>query len=180
MHSSLLLLVAEGGGFNPLDPSGAGIALWTWIIFLVALIPIWKVVMGPVTKALIARDAKAADAIVAAEKASRDAQAARDAVESKVAEAQKQAHALVEQARLRGEAVEKQVADQGRQQADALLARARTEIQAEQDKAIATIRKQVVDVSLAAASQVLKRKVDGADDKRLVEELVSTAREVRT
>jgi F-type H+-transporting ATPase subunit b len=61
----------------------------------------------------------------------------------------------------------------------ALLERARAEIRNEQDKAIAQIRKQVVDLSLAAAGQVLKRRVDASDDRRLVEELVS-AREVKS
>jgi F0F1-type ATP synthase membrane subunit b/b' len=46
---------------------------------------------------------------------------------------------------------------------------------AAQDKALGEIRAQVVQLSLSAAGTVLRRKVDGADDRRMVEELVSGA-----
>ncbi len=181
MHVALVLLASEGGGgFNPLDPAGMGIALWTWIIFLVALFPIWKVVMGPVTRALEARDDRATKAIASAEAASRAAQEARAEVDQRLADAQRQASTMVEAARVRAETREKELVEEARGHAADLLSRARAEIQAEQDKAVATIRREVVDLTLSAAGQVLKRKVDANDDRRLVEELVSAAREKRT
>jgi F-type H+-transporting ATPase subunit b len=175
---NLALIASEGGGgFNPLDPAGAGIALWTWVIFLVALVPIWKLVMGPITRGLIARDEKSTAAIAAAEAANKAAQEARAEVDRRLAEAQRESAAMVEAARARADAREKQLVEEAKKNAADLLERARAEIRAEQDKALATIRKQVVDLSLSAAGQVLKRKVDASDDRRLVEELVSAAGE---
>ena len=173
---TLTAVAVAGGGFNPLDIDDIGITFWTWIIFLLALVPIWKIVMGPVTRALEGRDERASAAIVQAEQASREAQAARAAVEARLAEAQREAHATIEAARVRAESREREILAQAEQKSAALLERARLEIQAEQDKAVATIRKQVVDLSLAAAGQVLRRKVDASDDRRLVEELVAGAR----
>ncbi len=43
------LTEASEGGFNPLELTQLGNALWTWVIFLLALPIIWKVVMGPIT-----------------------------------------------------------------------------------------------------------------------------------
>ena len=166
---------AEGGGFNPLDLAQGGGLFWTLVIFLVALPFIWKMVMGPITRNLEARDDKVAQAILSAEKASRDAEAARVAVESKLKEAQVEAGKLVEAARARAETLERQLKDDAGKQAAALLERAKAEIRNEQEKALTAIRREVVDVSLAAAGQVLKRKVDANDDRRLVEELVSAA-----
>ena len=170
---TLAVVAAEAGEFNPLDPSGIGISLWTWVIFLVALPLMWKVVMGPVSRALVERDQKAAEAIVAAEKASREAQEARASVEKHLADARREAAATVEAARSRAEARERELVAQAEAKADAMLDRARAEIRSEQDKALAAIRRQVVDLSLAAAGQVLRRKVDAQDDRRLVEELVA-------
>jgi len=176
MTPSFALFVSEGGGgFNPLDLSGAGGFFWTLVIFLAALIPIWIIVMGPVTKALLARDAKAAEAIASAEKASRDAESARAAVDSKLREAQLEATKLVDAARGRAEVVERQLKEAAARDAAAMLERAKSEIRGEQERAIATIRREVVDVSLNAAGKVLQRKVDGQDDRRLVEELVTSA-----
>lgn len=170
---AVAVLAAEEGGFNPLDPAQGGIALWTWIIFFVSLPFIWKVVMGPVSRALTARDEAASRAIVQAEEASRQAQEAQAAVERSLAEAQREAQATIEAARARAEAREREMLAAAEQKSVALLERARGEIQAEQDKAVATIRRQVVELSLSAASQVLRRKVDAQDDRRLVEELVA-------
>jgi F-type H+-transporting ATPase subunit b len=172
------LAVEENPTFNPLDPSFGGIALWTWIIFLVALPFMWKVVMGPITKGMEERDERAAQAIAAAEEAKRGAEAARGEVERRLAEAQGEAARMVEAARARAEARERELVEQAGKESAAMLERARAEIRNEQDKAVAQIRKQVVDLSLSAAGQVLKRRVDSSDDRRLVEELVS-AREVK-
>lgn len=172
---ALLLAAPEEGGFNPLDLSHGGGLFWTIVIFGVALVPIWKMVMGPITRALEARDERMATAIASAEKASHDAEASRAAIESKLSAAQVEAGKLVDAARARAEAVERSLKDDAAKQASALLERAKLEIQNEQDKALAAIRREVVDVTIQAASQVLQRKVDSNDDRRLVEELVTAA-----
>lgn len=170
-----VLPLAASGGFNPLDPSGGGLALWTWIIFLIALPPIWKVVMGPITRALEERDERAAQAIEAAERASREAEKARAEVEVKLGEAQAQAAKLLTEARERAEEREREMVEQARREAQAMIDRARADIEAEREKALLAIRDEVVDLSLEAASRVLRKRVDSAEDRRLVEELVSTA-----
>jgi len=173
---------AEGGGFNPLDLSQGGGLFWTVIIFLVSLPFIWKMVMGPITRALEARDDAASKAVRAAEQAQSGAEAAKAEISAQLAAARAQAAALLDEARVRGESREREIVDTAKKEAGALLERARIEIRAEQDKAIGTIRKQVVELSLSAASQVLKRKVDANDDRRLAEEMVAgagTAREGR-
>ncbi len=168
-----ILLAAEGGGFNPLHLSGIGGTFWTLVIFLAALAPIWIVVMGPVTRALEARDEKAAAGLAAAEKASAEAQSARAAVEIQLREAQLEAAKIVDAARGRAEIVERELKETAGREAQALLTRAKSEIQAEQAKALSAIRMQVVEVSIHAASRVLGRSVNSADDRRIVEELVN-------
>ena len=173
---NLMLLTSEGASdFNPFDPSAGGGFLWTWIIFLIALVPMWKVVMAPIARGMAQRDARAQEAIAAAERASREATAAQAAVEKRLAEARIEAASMVDAARARAEVREREILAQAKQESEALLARARTEILSEQDKALAAIRKQVVDLSLRAAGQVLRRRVDAQDDRRLVEELVTNA-----
>lgn len=174
-----LIATAEGGSFNPLDLAAGGGFLWTLIIFVVALPFMWTVVMGPIARALVSRDEKASEAIVAAQKASADAEKARAEVEVALGEARAEAASLLADARGRAEARERELVDGARKEAEALLERARTEIASEQDKAIAAIRAEVVDLSLSAASRVLSRKVDAADDRRLVEELVGAVQSGR-
>ena len=170
MH--LMLLIAEGGGFNPLDLSAGGNVLWTLVIFALSVPLIWKIVMGPVTRALEERDEHAARSIASAERASQEADKARAEVEVRLGEAQAEAAKLLAEARSRAEAREHEIVDAAKQEASSMVDAAKKAIRAEQDKAISAIRNEVVDLSLTAASKVLDRQVSGEDDRRLVEELV--------
>ena len=166
---------SEGGGFNPLELTQLGNALWTWVIFLVALPVIWKVVMGPITSALEERDEHVQRSIAAAETASSEAEAARAQVEVKLGEAQAEAAKLLAEARERAEVREREILENAKQEASTMVEAARASIRAEQDKALDTIRKQVVDLSLNAATRVLERNVGGEDDRRFVEGLITSA-----
>jgi len=173
-----LLLMIEGaaeeghGSFNPFNPVGAGGILWTWIIFLGALFPIWKFVMGPVTRALSERDERAQEAIDAARTASEEAEAARAEVEVKLGEVRAEAAQLLAEARDRAAVREREIVDDAQGKARELVDAAQRAIQAEQDKAIAAIREEVVDLSMAGARKVLERNVGSDDDKKLLGELV--------
>src|SRR5262245_56630709 len=136
----LAAVASEGGGFNPLDFSQLGILIWTVVIFLAAIFPIWKVVMGPVAKGMAERDRRAETAIAAAEEARRETEKVRAEVEARLEEARAEAAKTVAAARARAEAREREMTAEATKNADRLLERARAEIRSEQDKAIALIR----------------------------------------
>src|SRR5262252_1972660 len=92
-----LLAFEEGGGFNPLDFSHASNLLWTIVIFLAALPFMWKIVWGPMAKALEERDRHAAEAAKAA------AEQAKADVEKRLADAQKESAKVIADARSIGE-----------------------------------------------------------------------------
>ena len=171
-----LPIAAAEGGFNPLDVSQSGGMIWTIVIFLAALPFMWKVVFGKITAALVERDAKASEAIVAAQRASEEAEQSRAAVEVALGEAQAESAKLLSQARERAEVRERDILEKAKQESEAMIESARTTIQAEQEKALSAIRNEVVDLSLSAASTVLGRAVNSEDDRRLASELVSTQR----
>jgi len=174
----LMMLVTAASeaaeGFNPLSMSGGGNTLWTLLIFIIAVIFMWKIVMGPVTRALEERDEHVARSITAAEKASAEAEKARADVEVALGEAQTEAAKLLAQARERAEVREHEIVDAAKSEAAAMVESARKAITAEQDKAISAIRNEVVDLALDAAGKVLEREVKSEDDRRLVTELVAS------
>jgi F-type H+-transporting ATPase subunit b len=174
MLNPFALALLEGGSdYNPMDPAGFGGFMWTWIIFLLALPLMWKFVMGPVTTALAQRDEQAFAAIESAEKAAQQAEKVRAEVEVKLGEAQASAAKMLSEARERAEKREHEIIELAKKEADTLRERAKADINSAKDQALAAIREQVVDISLDAASQILKRRVDAEDDRRLVSELVS-------
>ncbi|HTF91331.1 MAG TPA: F0F1 ATP synthase subunit B [Planctomycetota bacterium] len=167
-----LLEDPHGGGFNPLDTKHVGNFIWTLLIFLISLPVIWKFVMGPISKALVERDARAQNAIDAAQKASADAERAKVEVEAKLAEARAESMRIVAESRARAEMVGKQVEATSRAEAGKLLEQAKREIQVEREKALAAIRGEVVELSLSAASAVLGRNVGSEDDRRIVGDML--------
>ena len=176
MQYLLFLSPGEGGGFDPLDLSQGGNMLWTWAIFLVTLPFAWKMVMGPITRALEERDERASEAIGAAERASQEAQEARAEVEVKLGEAQSAAAEMLSEARERAELREREIIDTAKKEADAMIERARTDIDAEKEKALLAIRDEVVDLAIGAAGKVLGRQADSEDDRRLVSDVIGATK----
>lgn len=172
----VLSLLSGGSDYNPMDAGGFGGTLWTWIIFVLSLPVIWKIVMGPVTSALTARDEQAQEAIRRAEDASQRAEKAQAEAEVKAGEAQATAAKLLSEARERAEKREHEIVEAAKKEAEALRERAKVEIDAAKEQALAAIRTEVVELSLAAAGQVIQRRVDAEDDRRLVAELVSATK----
>ncbi len=168
-----LPIAAAEGGFNPLDISQSGGLIWTLVIFVPALFFMWKLVFGPITTAMVERDAKAAEAIVLAQRASEEAEQSRAAVEVALGEAQAESAKLLSQARERAEVRERDILEKAKSESEAMIESARTTIQAEHEKALSAIRNEVVDLSLSAASTVLGRAVNSEDDRRLAADLVT-------
>lgn len=172
--NSSLALLAEGEGLNIFDPNGIGGFLWTLIIFLGALPLMWKFVFGPISVALLERDAKANQAVDQARQASEAAEKARAEVEVALGNANREAKEILQSAGQRAEIRERDIVDSAKKEAEAMIANARTQIEAERDRAIAQIREEVVDLSLSAASQVIGRNVGSDDDRNLAKQIVGT------
>lgn len=64
--------------------------------------------------------------------------------------------------------------ERARHEAEELLARARREIVAERDKAVADLRREAVDLSLAAAGKLIGQRLDAGADRALVEGYLAT------
>jgi F-type H+-transporting ATPase subunit b len=175
MQFESIALLASGG-YEPLKNTTFGQAVWTIVIFLLSAPLIWIIVMGPIAKALLARDEHAKAAIGAAEEAKAEAERVRAEVEVSLGEARAESAREMAEARERGEKRATELISAAEEKARDLVAAAQTTIRAEQEKALSAIRLEVVELSLSAASKVIGRSVDSEDDRRLVGEVVSGVR----
>ena len=67
-----------------------------------------------------------------------------------------------------------------RHEYDQLLERARHEIDAEKEKAIVALRREAVDLSIAAASKLLEAQLDSETNRKLVIEYLAQLEAERT
>jgi len=166
--ASALLLAAEGEGFNPLDPKMWPAFVWTVIIFIGALPFMWKVVFGPITTALHARDKRAEDAIERAEDAKAAAEQVKADIQTELQNAREEAARQIRNARDMAEKQKAELLAQAEREAGEQRAKAMAEIESEKRRALAEIRDTVVDLSLGAAQQLLHREFAGSDQRELV------------
>ena len=164
--------LAEGSGFNPFE-FVPGAAIWTLVIFGLALFPMWKYVVGPIMKALDDRDKKVEDALAAAERAKKAADDQMAATRAELDRARQEARQMVAEATTRAERQAQDELARARVEADRQLAKAQAEIEAQKRKALEEIRKEVVELAVGSAGAILRRDVDDAAHRRMVEDFLA-------
>ncbi len=158
---------------GPLTVEG-GLMLWTIVVFVLLLAILkrfaWPAILGAVEAREQALERQLAEA-------------ARDRTEAAsllaehrklVAEAKTQAHAIILEARGASEKERALATEKTKAEQEELLARARREIVAERDRAVADLRREAVDISLAAASKLIGERLDADADRRLVQDYLAT------
>jgi F-type H+-transporting ATPase subunit b len=164
-----LLALSEGAGpdMGPFKVEG-GLTLWTWLVFLTLLFLLKKFAWPAIVQGAEAREQAIQRQLAEAERLNAEAKAFALQQEKAMTEARTQAAMLLADAKSQAEreratAVEKTKAEQ-----DEMLARARREIGAERERAIADLRREAVDLSLAAASKLVGERLDGEADRQIV------------
>jgi F-type H+-transporting ATPase subunit b len=162
---------AEGGG--GLYDINTGLSAWTLIVFVLLVVILGKFAWGPILKNVESREKSIQSAID--EAARRNAEAAKllDEHKAQLADARRQANELIAEGRTAGEGVRKSIEEKARTEAQLIVERARQEIERERDAAIAALRKESVDLALAAAAKLMQQNLDSSKDRQLVERYLS-------
>jgi F-type H+-transporting ATPase subunit b len=161
---------AQGGeGTTPLFTVNLGTTVWTAIVFLALLGILWRFAWGPILSAIESRESGIQSAID--EAMARNAEAERLLAEhrAQLADARRQASEIITEGKSAGERLRKEIEEKARQEGQALIERARAEIERERDAALDALRRESVDLALAAAARLLDEKLDGQKDRALVE-----------
>ena len=143
------------------------------INFLIVLYLLNRFLFKPVLARLDERKSKIEKGLEDAEVAARDRELARAEREAAVSEARKEAAEMLARANKIAEDTRNEILSEARADAEKVAARAREEITAEKDRAMAELRAQVADLALAAAGRLVRSEMDGATQRRLVEEFLA-------
>jgi len=175
---SLLLAPAlaaqeEHAASGPLTVEG-GLMFWTIIVFLVLLAVLKKFAWPAILGAVEAREKALEEQLAAAERDRTEAAALLAEHRKLVADAKAQSHGLVLEAKQLAEKERAVAMEKTKQEQEELLARARREITAERDRAVADLRREAVDLSLAAASKLVGQRLDGDADRKIVLDYLAT------
>jgi F-type H+-transporting ATPase subunit b len=157
----------EGGG--GVYDMNTGLSVWTLIVFAGLVFLLGKFAWGPILKMVDEREKGIQSALDQA--AASNAEAARllEQHKAQLADARRQASELIAEGRSAGEAVRKEIEEKARTEAQSILDRAKDEIGRERDAALETLRKESVELALAAASRLMQENLDQAKDRAIVE-----------
>jgi F-type H+-transporting ATPase subunit b len=161
------------GPVNLLSPS-YGLMFWTLIIFVLLLVVLTKFAFPPIVAAVEERERKLQEAIDSA-RADREAAAEILAQQRKELDAARtEAQQFIADGRAAGEKMRTEMLSQTQLQQQEMLDRARREIDAERDRAIAELRREAVDLAIAGASKVIEKNLDDASNRRLIDGFLAT------
>ncbi len=173
MLNAVMLAVQEEHASGPLTVDG-GLMVWTVFVFVLLLLILKRFAWPAILGAVEAREQALEQQLAEAERSRAEAATLLEEHRRLLADAKGQAHAVVLEARQLAEKERAVALEKTKQEQDELLARARREITAERDRAVADLRREAVDVSLAAASKLIGKRLDSDTDRKLVLEYLAT------
>ena len=144
--------------------------------FLILLFLLNRFLFKPVLARLDERGAKISQGLEDSAAAARDRELARAEREAAVAEARKEAAEMIARSTKMAEDTRNEILASARSEAEKVTQRAREEITAEKDRAMGELRTHVAELALAAASAIVRKEMDGATQRRLVEDFLAEAR----
>ncbi|MEW1834367.1 F0F1 ATP synthase subunit B [Microbacterium sp. NPDC079995] len=155
MLNALVAYAAEEGeAHNPLIPAWYDI-IWSGVCFVVILFVFWRVAL-PKMQALLDQRAAAIEGNIAkADEAQRKAEAALEQYTAQLAEARKEAGEIREAAREDGKKIVTEAKDTAAAEAARLTAAAHSQIEAERQSALVSLRSEVGTLALDLAGGVI-------------------------
>ncbi|HET7041234.1 MAG TPA: F0F1 ATP synthase subunit B [Gemmatimonadales bacterium] len=178
MSSSLLglLQVSDGVPRPPMSPFEVnfGLFFWTWLTFGLLFFLLWKFVWPQLLGATEARERKIKQQLEEAERLNAEAKALAAEQQKQLVAARDEAAKLLAEAKAAAERDHALTTEKARAEAEELLARARREIGAEKDRASAELRREAVDLALAAAGKLIGQRLEAAQDKKIVTDYLAS------
>jgi len=138
--------------------------------FIVLLVLLRLFLYKPVMKVLDERAQRTKEAMDLAEATKKEYEQAKGEVQKQIEKGRQEAQAVITQAIQVGERLKEESRQETAKQTQVMIDRARSELEAERDKIVGDLRREFVDISIAAAGKVIKETLDKEKHRKLIEE----------
>ena len=171
----------QGGEAHVATPFdiNAGLMLWTLIVFGILLVLLWRFAWPAILGSVEERERKIAKQLADAQAANAEAQKLLEEHKAAIAGARGEAQDILAKAKSLAQKEREALVAKGHEEQERMLERARKEIGAERDKAIQELRREAVELSIAAASKLVETNLDSDANRRLVTEYLAGLKDVR-
>jgi len=159
---------------NPLIEVTPGLMIWTIVCFLITLYVLKRFAFGPIQKMIDDRGDRIRRAIAEADRAREEARALLDEHRKLIGQARHEAEEIRVEVRRDAESMRERVREEIEADRQRRLEETRRQIEAETARSLAQIRAEVAELTLLAASKVTGKVLDSADQRRLIDEAISS------
>jgi F-type H+-transporting ATPase subunit b len=186
---SLALLTSNAGLLLAQEPQQAppplmairvNLMAWTLVIFLILFFMLKKWAFPAILGAVEQRERTLQEALDNAKRDREEAQRLLDEHRRRIEEARGEAQRLIADGRAVAEKMRTDLIEQTHQEQQAMLERARREIESEKERAVAQLRREAVNLAIAGAGKVIEQNLDNTKNRQLVESFLESLPELST
>ncbi len=168
-------VLAQGGGIS----EGLGINLWAFVSqlvsFLIIFFAMWRWLLPILLKTLQNRQNIIREGVENADRAKRALAEADERASEILTDARRQGQEIVERAQKTAEQEASRIREEAHAQAEQIAQQNIARIHQEANRARTELSGLVVNLSIDAASRIIRRSVNSDDNRRLVEEFVTAS-----
>lgn len=168
-HQTVEVPSSDESGVMAISPMMMGL---TWVTFILVTIILYKVAWKPILATLERREESIRKAQENAEKIREELQKMEENRKATVAEAENQAREIIAAARRAAEEAGRVIEEKSRREAQILVENAERDIGKARDKAVATLRKESADLSIALAGKLIGANLDDEKNRSMVDKLI--------
>ncbi len=145
-----------------------GLSVWTTFVFIGLLLILGKFAWRPILEMVQAREDGIQGTLDQAANERDEAAKLLAEHREQMADARRQSQQMIAEGKEAGERVRQDIEEKARSEGDAMIERARESIEREKDAALEELRKESVDLALAAAAKLVQASLDEKKDRELV------------
>lgn len=161
------------GPVNLLAPN-PGLMVWTLVIFVILMFVLSKFAFKPLFAAVEAREKALEDAIAGAKRDRAEAEQLLAQQRAQLEAARTEAQSIIADGRAMAEKMRGDLLAQTKHQQEEMIEQARRVIDGEKTAAVASLRREAVDLAIAGASRVIEQNLDSAGNRAIVESFLSS------
>src|SRR5216110_831003 len=169
-----LLQEHQGGAASGPFAINPGLIIWTLIVFGILLVLLWRFAYPAILKSVEERERRIQKQLEDAERANAEALRLLEEHKKQLAAARAEAQDILAKAKTVSQKEREALLAKAREEYEALLSRARKDIETEKEKAVLELRREAVELSIAAASRVIEANLDTEANRRLVTEFLES------
>jgi F-type H+-transporting ATPase subunit b len=159
---------------NPLIQVTPGLMIWTIVCFLVTLYVLKRWAFGPIQKLIDERRERIRQSLAEADHAREEARKLLEEHRRLIGQARQEAEEIRQEVRRDAELLRDRAREEIEVDRQRRLDETRRQIEAETARSLAQIRTEIAELTYLAASKVTGKALDTADQRRLIDEAISS------